>query len=114
MHRVNSFRECVMRRLVAVLLITLVAGALTGHAGQQQVRGQVVNRDGAPQECQVDFYGQQTKYQLASDKRGFFYLTNPRFGTYQVVLRQGPRTTTINNVVIDQNGLHPPTLVANW
>jgi hypothetical protein len=113
MHRVNSFRECVMRRLVAVLLITLVAGALTGHAGQQQVRGQVVNRDGAPQECQVDFFG-PARYQLASDKRGFFYLTSPRFGTYQVGLRQGPRTTQIGNVVIDQNGLHPPTLVANW
>jgi hypothetical protein len=102
-----------MRRLVAVLLIIVVAGVLTGHAGQSQVRGQVVNRDGAPQECQVDFNG-PARYQLAADKRGYFYLTNPAFGTYQVTLRQGPRATQIPNVAIDQRGLHPPTLVANW
>jgi len=101
-----------MRRLAAVLFIVVVC-ALTGHAGQAQVRGQVVNRDGVPQECQVDFNG-PARYQLAADRRGYFYLTNPRFGSYQVSLRQGPRTTQIGNVVIDQSGLHPPTLVASW
>jgi hypothetical protein len=102
-----------MRRLALVVLILLVW--LPGQAVQQQLRGQVVNRDGAPQQCQVDFYqGDRHVYGLKTDQRGYFSLTNPRYGTYRVEVVQGSRRDEIKEVRIDQNGLHPQTLVVQW
>ena len=44
-----------MQRLACILL-ALMSFGLTSDAFQRQVRGQVVNRDGVPQQCQVDFF----------------------------------------------------------
>jgi hypothetical protein len=103
-----------MPRLASLLLI-LIVYASSADALQQQVRGRVVNRDGAAQQCQVDFYADKDlAYRLTSDKQGYFYLNNPRFGTYRVVAVQGNRRDEFRAVTIDQYGLHPPTLVVQW
>jgi hypothetical protein len=104
-----------MQRLVAILILVVVCG-LTVHAGQRQVRGQVINRDGAPQQCQINFFAGNSnnpEYRAASDNRGFFYLNQPRGGSYRVVVAQGGRQDSFS-VSIDDYGLHPATLVVRW
>ena len=49
----RSLEGSMLRLAVVVLLVSGCVGAVTA---QQQVRGQVINRDGAPQQCQVNFY----------------------------------------------------------
>jgi hypothetical protein len=105
-----------MRRLVSILLLVTICG-LTGHARQRQVRGQVVNRDGVPQQCQVDFFmttGTDPQYRLTSNREGYFYLNDPRNGTYRVVVVQRNQHEEFKRVTIDQSGLHPSTLVVRW
>jgi hypothetical protein len=102
-----------MRRLALVVLILSVCVTL---AAQTQVRGQVVNRDGAAQQqCQVNFYlSDRQLYGVATDSRGFFVLMNPRYATYRVEVLQGNRREEFRDVIIDQNGLRPPTFVVPW
>ena len=102
-----------MRRIALVVLI--LAAWLSTHAAQTQVRGQVVNRDGAPQQCQVDFYDNERHvYGLTTDYKGFFVLTNPRHATYRVEVIQGNRREEFRDVIIDSNGLRPATFVVQW
>jgi hypothetical protein len=103
-----------MQRLASLLLLLTVCASVA-EARQQQLRGQVVNRDGVAQECQVDFYlGRDLAYRLTSDRQGYFYLNNPKFGDYRVIVVQGSRRNEFKRVAIDANGLHPPTLVVPW
>ncbi len=103
-----------MRRHSFVLLLLVVCG-LTVAGARQQVRGQVVNRDGAPQACTVEFYvGTDFRFRATSDKQGYFYLNSPPYGEYRVVVVQGSRQDEFKRVTIDQYGLHPPTLVVRW
>lgn len=105
-----------MHRFAFAILLVVVC-ALATHAQPQQVRGQVINRDGAPQQCQVEFWipkGSQPQYRLLTDRQGYFYVPKPRPGTYRVVVMQGRRRQEFTGVRIDQYGLHPPTLVVNW
>jgi hypothetical protein len=102
-----------MHRVAATLLFLFVCGAV-GDA-QQQVRGQVVNRDGVSQQCQLAFYaGAEMVYRVTTDRQGYFYLTNPRNGTYRIVAVQGSRQGEFTRVSIDGSGLHPATLVVQW
>ncbi len=105
-----------MQRFVALLLL-LVVGVLTLEARQQQIRGQVVNRDGVAQQCQVNFFAgtaPDAAYRLASDAKGYFYLNYPKTGVYRVVVVQGGRRDEFKRVSIDDYGLHPSTLVVRW
>ncbi len=103
-----------MRRALVILLL-LTIGGLTGYA-RQQVRGQVVNRDGVAQQCQVDFYasGPDPVYRATSDRQGYFYLSSPRAGAYRVIVVQGNRQDEFKRVTVDREGLHPSTLVVRW
>lgn len=103
-----------MRRHAYIPLLLIVCGLAVAGA-QQQVRGQVVNRDGAPQACQIDFYvGTDLRYRATSDKQGYFFLNSPVHGEYRVVVVQGNRQDEFKRVTIDMYGLHPPTLVVRW
>jgi hypothetical protein len=102
-----------MHRVAFTLLLLFVCTAI-GEA-QQQVRGQVVNRDGAAQQCQLAFYaGSEVVYRVTTDRQGYFYLNNPRYGTYRVVAVQGSRQGDFSRVTVDGSGLHPATLVVQW
>ena len=102
-----------MLRLAVVVL--LVSGWLGAVAAQQQVRGQVINRDGAPQQCQVNFYiATKHYYGLTTDYNGYFVLTNPAAATYRVEVVQGNLRQEFAAVVIDSNGMRPATLVVSW
>jgi hypothetical protein len=102
-----------MRRVALALVMTSLWLAVS--SGQQQVRGQVVNRDGAPQQCQVDFYQDSRHiYGVNTDYKGYFLLTNPRYDIYRVEVTLGNRREVFKEVKIDQYGLHPPTLVVPW
>jgi hypothetical protein len=104
-----------MQRVTSLLLLLLMTCVLSGEARQAQLRGQVVNRDGVPQQCQVDFYsGADLAYRVASDRQGYFYISNPRNGAYRVVVVQGSRQGEFKRVSIDEYGLHPATLVVQW
>jgi hypothetical protein len=105
-----------MQRLVAFFVFLVVAG-LTIDARQQQLRGQIVNRDGAAQQCQVNFFAgtsAEPLYRLASDAKGYFYLNYPKPGAYRVEVAQGSRRDEFKRVTIDDYGLHPSTLVVRW
>ena len=102
-----------LRLAVVVLLVSGCVGAAT--AQQQRVRGQVINRDGAPQQCQVNFYiADKRYYGLTTDYNGYFVLTSPQHATYRVEVVQGNRRHEFASVVIDTNGLRPQTLVVSW
>lgn len=105
-----------MQRLASLLLILIVCGSESDARMQQQVRGQVVNRDGAPQQCEVNFYADRPEpaYRVISDRQGYFYLTNPGHRGYRVVVVQGSRQAEFSRVTIDDYGLHPATLVVQW
>ena len=103
-----------MQRLFSIVLLVIVCAAATTAGQQRQVRGQVVNRDGAPQRCQVDFYaatGAEPVYRSTSDGQGYFYLNNPKPGAYRVVVVQGSRQDEFKRVTIDDTRLNPSTLV---
>jgi hypothetical protein len=103
-----------MPQYVSLVLLVLTF-SLPLSAGQKQVRGQVANRDGVPQQCQVAFYtGADLAYRLASNGQGYFYINNPRAGAYRVVVVQGSRQAEFRRVTIDDSGLHPATLVVPW
>ena len=103
-----------MQRLASLLLLLIVC-APVADTRQQQLRGQVVNRDGQAQQCQIDFYaGADLAYRLTSDRQGYFYLNNPKFGAYRVIVVQRNRQNEFKRVTIDANGLHPATLVVPW
>jgi hypothetical protein len=75
----------------------------------------VINRDGAPQQCQVNFsIGGRHTYALTTDYNGYFVLRNPGHGTYRVEVIQGNRRHEFAAVVIDSNGIRPATLVVPW
>jgi hypothetical protein len=102
-----------MRRLTSTLLLLLVIG-FAAHTLAQQFRGQVVNRDGVPQRCQVEFFiGNDLQLRVFTDDQGYFYVNNPKWGGYRVSVTQGPNRNDID-VSIDQYGLHPSTLVVRW
>ena len=102
-----------MRRHLSVIVIALICCAAVSLFAQQ-VRGQVVNRDGVGQRCQVEFFvGDDRRFGVVTDNRGYFYLNNPPFGSYRAILSQGQATTEIA-VTINRSGLNPSTLVARW
>src|SRR5688572_5010618 len=108
----RSLEGPMLRLAVVVLLVSGCVGAVTA---QQQVRGQVINRDGAPQQCQVNFYiADKHHYGLTTDYNGYFFLTNPQHATYRVEVVDGNRRQQFASVVIDTNGLRPRTLVVSW
>jgi hypothetical protein len=101
-----------MRRVVFVLLLIVVSAA-AGRA-QQQIRGQVVNRDRVPQQCQLTFYsGNSVAYRVTADRQGYFYISNPRQGAYRIVAVQGSRQGELR-ATIDRNVLSPNPLVVLW
>jgi hypothetical protein len=103
-----------MPRYVSLVLLVLTF-SLPLAARQTQVRGQVVNRDGIGQPCQIDFYaGTALAYRSNSNGQGTFYVTNPKQGEYRVVVAQGNRQSEFRRVTIDNAGLHPATLVVPW
>jgi hypothetical protein len=103
-----------MQRLASLLMFLIVCASVA-DARQPQHRGQVVNRDGQAQQCQIDFYaGADLAYRLTSDRHGYFFLNNPKFGAYRVVVVQGNRQQEFKRVTIDEYGLHPATLVVAW
>jgi hypothetical protein len=109
----RSLEGSMLRLAVVVLLVSGCVGAVT--AQQQQVRGQVINRDGAPQQCQVNFYvASKHYYGLTTDYKGYFVLTGPEQTTYRVEVVQGNRRQEFPTVIIDSNGMRPPTLVVSW
>lgn len=98
----------------ALALLVLMAAGGCAVAAQQQIRGQVVNRDRVPQQCQLTFYsGANAVYRLTADRQGYFYITNPRYGTYRIVIVQGNRQTSAG-ATIDQRGLNPAQLMVPW
>jgi hypothetical protein len=103
-----------MPRCLSLVLLALTL-ALPASARQAQLRGQVVNRDGVAQQCQVTFYaGNDIAYRLTANGQGYFYITNARAGAYRVVVVQGNRQSEFRRVTIDDYGLHPATLVVPW
>ena len=109
---VRSMQQSLGRLAVVTLL---VSGLLASSAELQQLRGQVINRDGAPQQCQVNFYlDGKLYYALSTDPNGYFTLTNPKQpATYRVEVIQGNRREVIT-VLIESNALRPATLVVPW
>jgi hypothetical protein len=102
-----------MRRHLSVIVLVLVVCAAASLFAQQ-VRGQVVNRDGVGQRCQVEFFvGADRRFGVVTDNQGYFYLNTPPFGDYRAVLSQGQARTEIA-VKIGPSGLSPSTLVARW
>lgn len=103
-----------MRRHRFVLVIALVCCA-TAVLLAQQFRGQVVNRDGVGQRCQVDFYvGASRQFGVATDNQGYLFVETSRQGTYRVVVTQGPGRQQEFQVTIDRSGLRPSTLMVRW
>ena len=108
----RSLEGSMLRLAVVVLLVSGCVGAV---AAQQKVSGQVINRDGAPQQCQVNFYvANRHYYGLTTDYKGYFVLTNPEQTTYRVEVVQGNRRQEFPTVIIESNGMRPPTLVVSW
>ena len=109
-----------LRRVVLVCMSLLLLTALSSQ--QTRVRGQIKNRDGAPEsQCQVDFYWgnqQDITYRVYSDQNGYFYLDDPKYGSYLVVVAQGPRTYRFSDVSVFNEGsktlLKPDVLVVPW
>jgi hypothetical protein len=104
-----------MRRTKAVMVAMLWAGLLLAGslAHAQQVKGTVVNRDGAVQPgCQVTFAGPAT-YSVWTNSAGVFFLEGPRHGEYEVTVKQGDRRQVLK-VMVNQYGLNPSTLVVPW
>jgi hypothetical protein len=111
----TTFWNTPMRRYVCVALLVMACCLPLAARQGQQVRGQVVNRDGVPQQCQVDFYlGADLAYRLKSNGQGYFFINTPRGGAYRVVVLQGNRQSEFKRVTIDAYGLHPATLVVPW
>jgi hypothetical protein len=106
-----------MRRYIPVLAVLLACWmAVAAFAmGQGQYRGQVVNRDGIGQRCQIQFFmGGNFQFGAASDNQGYFYVNSAaRPGLYRAVVSQGNARNEFD-VNIDQNGLNPSTLVVRW
>ena len=103
-----------MRR-TTVLLTTLCVGLLlvgtAAHA--QQVKGTVINRDGAARPgCQVEFAG-PAPYRVVTNSEGAFFLDSPRHGEYTVTVVQGNLSRSFK-VTVNQYGLTPSTLVVDW
>lgn len=91
---------------VGLLLVASLAWAV-------QVKGSVVNRDGAAQsECRVEFAG-PASYSAWTNAEGAFALESPSPGSYTVTVTQGDRKKAFD-VKVDQNGLAPSTLVVDW
>lgn len=102
-----------MHRHLSVLVIVFVC-CVTAVFSAQQFRGQVVNRDGVAQRCQVEFFiGSNFMFGVATNNQGYFYVNNPRLTSYRVVVSQGQARNEFQ-VSIDQYGLHPSTLVVRW
>lgn len=79
-----------------------------------QVKGSVINRDGAAQPgCRVEFSG-PVEYVALTNSEGAFYLESPSYGSYTVTVTLGDRKKTFVDVKVDQNGLAPSTLVVDW
>jgi len=92
---------------VGLLLVASVAWAV-------QVKGSVVNRDGAAiSGCRVGFSG-QADYVALTNSEGAFYLDSPSYGSYTVTITQGDRRKTFDDVQVNQDGLSPSTLVVDW
>jgi hypothetical protein len=111
----SAKRKLWMRTSVMLCLGLLITWA--SAYSQQQLSGRVINRNGSPQAgCLVEFFwntNQPPTYRVTTNTDGVFYLTNPRWETYTVWVRQGQQrySTTVR---IDRDGLHPPTLVVTW
>ena len=105
-----------MRR-TTVLIATLCVGfLLVGTAAHaQQVKGTVINRDGAARSgCQVDFAAPGVSYRVVTNAEGAFFLDSPRHGAYTVTVRQGNQSQTFRGITVNQYGLSPATLVVDW
>jgi hypothetical protein len=104
-----------MRRmmvLIAMLCVGLLLLETVAYA--QQVKGTVINRDGAARSgCQVDFAGKAATYRVWTNPEGAFFLDNPLHGDYTVTVRQGDLSQTFQ-VFVNQDGLHPSNLAVDW
>jgi hypothetical protein len=102
-------------RTISILCVAifLLGGAAVA---QQKATGRVINRNGEPQRnFKVDFYwnpNEAPKYTALTDESGNFFVY-PQRENYTVVVRGGPWEYRIK-VTVDDNGLHPSTLVVNW
>jgi hypothetical protein len=97
-------------RILSLCIVLLLVGSI---AYAEQVRGSVVNRDGAAQPaCQVRFLG-PADYSVWTNSEGAFFLEDPQHGKYEVTVKLGDQSQTFE-VAIDQYGLSPSTLVVSW
>ena len=98
----------------SIIILCLALFVILAFAGAEtQVVGKVVTRSGSAQAgCQVEFSGPAI-YRVTTNNDGNFFLSNPQYGSYSVLLRQGQLQARVN-VTIDARGLRPPTLVVNW
>ena len=103
-----------MRRTTVVIATLFVGLLLVGTAAYaQQVKGTVINRDGAARSgCQVNFAGPAT-YSVWTNPEGAYFLESPKYGEYTVTVTQGNLNQTFT-VTVNQDGLNPSTLVVNW
>ncbi len=108
-----------MRTIPALILWTvlLLSGVATA---QRQVSGRIVDRNSSPQgRCLVEFFvypvypNQPPVYRIIANNEGYFYLSDPKPGKYNVRVRLGQRQHQID-VMIDEKGLQPSTIVVNW
>lgn len=103
-----------MRRttmLIATLCVGLLLVGVAAYA--QQVRGTVVDRNGAARpQCQVDLTGAAT-YRVWTNAEGAFFLNSPAHGNYTVTVTQGGRSQVFK-VSITPGGLSPSNLVVGW
>lgn len=104
------------RAFPALILAAGLSWALVVSA-QQQVAGRIVDRNGSPQpRCLVEFFlnpNAPPVYRVAANNDGYFYIANPRYGQYTVLVRLGQRQHRVL-VTIDGQGLHPSTIIVTW
>lgn len=107
-----------MSAVTALLLCLLMLGAVL-EAGERRVYGRVVDGDGRGQAgCRLEFRqgeaeNERLVYSATTDRYGKFYVTEPRSGRYEVIVRRG-RDYASFTVHVDGKGFSPSTLVVYW
>lgn len=103
-------------RAVATLFLALIVSGT--FADVREETGRVINRDGAGQAyCRVEFRqppAPEPLYVVTTNSEGFFFLTNPADGVYDVTVTRDDRMQRFPEVRIDGNGISPSTLVVYW
>lgn len=107
-----------MRRLTIIATLCLALAASGWALQGWEVEGEVLNRDGAGVAyCRVEFFvgAQETpRYSVTTNADGFFYLTDPDYGEYSVVVSKYDRQQLFEPVYIDEEGLDPPYFEVSW